>query len=302
MDGAHDLPIVGGIELGGTKCVAVLARGRKILARETMPTAPPAETLPALARTLTRWREATEIVALGIACFGPIVLDPADARYGRLLAATKPGWSNTDVAGLFAGRCELPIALDTDVNAAGLAEREWGAARGCDTLAYVTIGTGIGVGIIVNGAPVHGLLHPEFGHLRVRRRSGDDFAGTCPYHGDCIEGLASGMSILARTGLRADALPHDHPALADLVSEIAELIAALALAVSPQRIVVGGGAGLALAGAGHLAAIGEASERLLAGYIGPMPGPAMAGYLVPAALGADAGPLGAVLLGQGAAG
>ncbi|MBC7987661.1 MAG: ROK family protein, partial [Sphingomonadaceae bacterium] len=255
MNAAHNLPLVAGLELGGTKCVAMLARGNDILARESVPTTTPGEVLPALSNILAAWRTAQAIEAIGIACFGPIVLDPSDARFGRLFAATKTGWSDADVAGWFAARHDLPIALDTDVNAAALAERAWGAAQGCDTLAYVTIGTGIGVGMVVNGAPVHGLLHPEFGHLRVRRRAGDGFAGTCRFHGDCIEGLASGSSILARTGMRADKLPRDHPAVRDIVAELAELIAALVLAVSPERIVIGGSAGLALAEAGHLAAI-----------------------------------------------
>lgn len=289
---------VAGLELGGTKCIAVLARGREILARETVPTTTPEEVLPRLSAFIAEWRDAAGI---GVACFGPIVLDPADPRYGRLFAATKPGWSGADVAGFLAARHDLPLALDTDVNAAALAEAQWGAAHGCDTLAYVTIGTGIGVGVVVSGAPVHGLLHPEFGHLRVRRRADDDFPGTCRFHGDCIEGLASGTSLVARTGMRAEQLPPDHPVLPDLISELAEMIAALVLAVSPQRIVIGGGAGLALAGAGHLAAIGAAAADKIGGYVAPLPA-AMTGYLVPAALGGDAGPLGAALLGARAAG
>lgn len=285
-----------GLELGGTKCVAALARDGAIVARETVPTTVPDETLPTLAAIVEGWREDNDIAAIGIATFGPIVLDRASPRYGQILGTSKPGWSGAPIAGFFADTRGLPIALDTDVNGAALAERAWGAARGCDGVVYITIGTGIGVGIIVNGRPVHGLLHPEFGHLRVRRAPGDEFAGICPYHGDCIEGLASGSAIVARTGHRVDALPDGHPALAVLTADLAELIAALILAVSPERIVIGGGAGLALAEAGRLPAIGLAAQARLAGYVGPLGAPDLAGYLVPAALGADAGPRGAVLL------
>lgn len=289
-----------GLELGGTKCIAALARDEAIVAREILPTMAPGETLPALSAIVARWREEAEIEAIGIATFGPIILDRASPRFGRLLDATKPGWGGARLGEFFADAHGLPMAIDTDVNGAALAERAAGAAQGCGNVVYITIGTGIGVGVIVDGKPVHGRLHSEAGHMRVRRAPGDDFAGICPYHGDCAEGLASGPAIVARTGFRADALPDGHPAIPTLTADLAELIAALVLAVSPDRVVIGGGAGLSLAEAGLLPPIGRAVEQRLAGYVGPFEAPDLAGYLVPAALGADAGPWGAILLAIGA--
>ncbi len=158
-----------------------------------------------------------------------------------------------------------PIGFDNDVNGAALAEVRWGAAQGCSVAVYLTIGTGIGGGVVVDGRPMHGLVHPEHGHLRVRRRADDDFPGVCPYHGDCIEGLASGPAIAARAGGRAPTLPPEHPVWIDVASELGELMAALVLTLSPQRIVVGGGVGFGQRWL--LPRIHEATLARLAGYV-----------------------------------
>lgn len=291
-DGA---PFVG-IELGGTKAIAVLARGADIVERQRVPTTDPDDTLGALVERVQVWLAADEPpVAIGIGSFGPVGLDPARGDYGYITTTPKAGWSNTDVVGRFEG-LGVPVAFETDVAAAALAEGRWGAAEGCTDHVYITIGTGIGVGIIAAGRPVHGLVHPEAGHLRVRRRRDDTFAGTCPYHGDCIEGLASGTAIAARAGAPAHQLPPDHPVWRDVVAELGELVAALTLTVSPQRIVLGGGVG---AGRIDLVdGIRAAVHDHLGGYVVGLDEAGVAALVRPAALGNDAGPLGTVALAQ----
>lgn len=289
-----ELPIVAGVELGGTKSIAVLASGREVLDEVRVATGAPGETLGAMAAALYGWRG--RFASVGIGTFGPVALGGADR--GRMLATPKPGWAGADVLGPFAA-FGVPMALDTDVAAAALAEGRWGAAKGCATHAYVTVGTGIGVGLIANGAPVHGWLHPEFGHLRVRRVPGDTFAGTCRWHGDCVEGLASGPAIAARAGFRsADMLAADDPVWSFVATDLAEMVAALLLACACQRIVFGGGVGLGQAA--HLLPLVRAgvAERL-AGYLPLERAGGVDAIIVPAALGDQAGPLGCVALGLG---
>jgi len=204
-------PLVAGVELGGTKCIAVLARGTTILAEERVETGEGKPTIEALRQILANWQRSNAIRALGIASFGPIMLDRADDNYGRLMGTPKPGWQGLDVSRMADG-FEGKIAIDTDVNAAALAEWRWGGGAGLDIIAYLTIGTGIGGGLLANGRLVHGLLHPEMGHVMVRRIAGDDFPGVCKIHGDCLEGLASGPAISARAGMDTRDMPPDHPA------------------------------------------------------------------------------------------
>ena len=193
--------LIAGVELGGTKCIAVTARGREIVSRAQWPTGDDAA---ATLRTLADWLAAAHreepFAALGIASFGPICLDPASADYGRIINTPKPGWSGADVLGVLAGDLCVPVAIETDVAGAALAEGRWGASQGCPVHVYLTIGTGIGGGIVVDGKPLHGTFHPEMGHVRVRRAAGDPFTGVCPIHGDCLEGLAAGPAIAARVG------------------------------------------------------------------------------------------------------
>ncbi|SFR76957.1 ROK family protein [Sphingomonas jatrophae] len=292
-------PVTIGIELGGTKGIAVLARGRDIVERVRVPTTTPAETLGALLEQAARWAAAEAVAAIGLASFGPLRLDPARTGYGRIAATPKPGWADADVRGAFAG-LGLPLGFDTDVNGAVLAEARWGAAQGCDTAAYMTVGTGIGVGLMAGGRPLHGLLHPEVGHLRVRRVEGDSFPGICPFHGDCLEGLAAGPAIAARAGAPASELDADHDAWGFVSDALAEAMAILLLTASPQRILIGGGVG---AGVPHLLPrVRAATAAKLASYLDEVDAAALDRIIVPPALGDDAGPLGAVALALDAVG
>lgn len=288
--------LVAGIELGGTKSVAVLARDAEIIERERIPTDDPASTLDALARQLATWvGDGQQFVAIGIGSFGPVGLDRQRADYGYVTTTPKRGWHNTDVRGHFAERFDVPIGFDNDVTGAALAETRWGAAQGCAVTVYLTIGTGVGGGVVVDGRPVHGLVHPEHGHLRVRRRADDDFAGVCPYHGDCIEGLTSGPAIAARAGAAAESLGPDHPVWGDVVNELGELMTALILALSPQRVVIGGGVGYGQRWL--LPRVREATLAGLAGYVAAIDAASIESLIVPAGLAEDAGPLGSVAIG-----
>jgi fructokinase len=241
-------PVYAAIEAGGTKFVCAIgtADGR-LLEHARFATRDPDSTLNE-ARAFfeaAAQRHGTPR-ALGIASFGPLELDPNAPLYGRLLRTPKPGWHHADLLAPFAG-LGIPMALDTDVNAAALAESVWGAGRrpdgtSLDTLVYVTIGTGIGGGVVMHGRTVRGLMHPELGHIHPRRYPDDaGFAGVCPHHDDCLEGLASGPAIIARLGHElGNALP-DHPIWDIEADYLGQLCAQLTLAISPQRIILGGG-------------------------------------------------------------
>ena len=181
--------LLAGVELGGTKCVCVLGTGPSdIRAQERLATSDPAATLAQIEAILTRWAGTYgRFEALGVASFGPLDLDRKSATYGSITATTKPGWSNTRIAGRFAERFGVPVGLDTDVNGAALGEGRWGAARGLDNFAYVTVGTGVGVGLIVDGKPIFGCSHTEMGHIRIVRLPGDTWPGHCRFKGDCVE-------------------------------------------------------------------------------------------------------------------
>lgn len=291
----EDDRLVAGIELGGTKAIALIARGREILASARFPTGAPERTLAAIGDQLQAWQaDHGRPEALGIASFGPLGLDRSRADYGHVTSTPKPGWRDTDLVGHFAARFGVPIGFDTDVAGAALAEYRWGAAQGCDVAVYITIGTGIGGGVIVNGEPVHGLVHPELGHLRVRRAAGDDFAGACPYHGDCLEGLASGPAIGARAGMDGATIPDDHPVWDRVTAELAEGMAMLMLSLSPRRILIGGG--VFQQRASLLAMVHRRTAALLNGYVAGVGEAELAGIIVPPGLGDRAGPLGAVAL------
>lgn len=289
------LPLLAGIELGGTKCVMVLASGPDDLRAEArIDTAGPNETLDAIDDTLRRWRERHGFDAMGIASFGPLELDPDSPAYGCVINTPKPGWSGANI--LERARCwSVPIGFDTDVNGAALAEGQWGAARGLRSYAYVTVGTGIGVGSIVNGRSVRGLGHSEAGHMRVPRDRSGSFDGACPYHGDCVEGLASGSAVLANAGVPAETLLRGDPAWDVVVHALTGLFHNLVLTTAPERILMGGGLGM---GQPHLLPrIRAALVASLKGY-GPAPAieAAIDSYLVLPALGHRAGPLGTLAL------
>ena len=280
-----------GVELGGTKCVAILARGPdEVLARETVPTTTPAETIASIADILAEWQSGESFEALGIASFGPVDLDPASATYGCITSTPKPGWAGTDVLGPLQRAAGVPAAFDTDVNGAALAEMRWGSGRGFQDFAYVTVGTGVGVGLIANGLPMRGFAHCELGHIRVARLPGDEFRGSCPFHGDCVEGLAAGPSLIARVGAEGvAALSSDDAVWTSVAWTLAQLCHAIVCAAAPRAIAIGGGV---IDNQPHL--LERIEAMLVESLNGYMTLPAGAPYVRPPALGRDAGPLGAI--------
>jgi fructokinase len=295
----HSEPLIAGVELGGTKSIALIARGRRILRRFRTPTGDPAITLANLAAHLSKWQEALgKVDALGIASFGPLALDPDRPGFGRIGRTTKAGWSGVDVKKPFCGHGSVPMGFDTDVGGAALAESYWGAARDHPVAVYLTIGTGIGAGVVVHGRPVHGRLHPELGHIRVRRASGDLFGGLCPFHGDCLEGLASGPAITARAGAPAESLTPDNPLWSIIAEEVAALMTTLILTLSPGRILIGGGVGMSRAF--PLDEIRRQTRTALGGYLPDLNASTLRKTIRRPALGANAGPLGAIALGLAA--
>lgn len=286
-----------GIELGGTWCRCIAGTGPDdIRAEEDVPTGDPASTLAALAGVLARWRSTLgELAAVGLASFGPLELRPDSPRYGSFGATPKPGWTGVDLRGHFAGRFAVPIGLTTDVIGAALAEGRWGAARGLADYAYVTVGTGVGVGLIAGGQAVLGCHHPELGHIRTARLPSDLWPGNCRFHGDCVEGLASGSAIESRTGRRAADVPPDDPAWDAVAHTLAQLAQVLVLATGPRRIVMGGGV---MSGQPHLfPRIRRNLERSIAGYLDldDLTG-GLDRYIVPPGLGARAGCLGGLAI------
>jgi fructokinase len=234
-----------GVELGGTKVDCVVASGPEdIRTQKRIQTTDPNSTLEAVVAFFKQYMasEKPALEAVGIACFGPLELDPGLPQFGSITATPKPGWSNANVLEVIQSGLGLPTAIDTDVNGAALGEATWGAAQGLDTCIYLTIGTGIGGGGLVNRRPVHGLVHPEMGHMRIPHDwEADPFPGVCPYHGDCWEGLANGPAIAARWGIPGQDLPPDHPAWDLEAHYIALALHNLIFTVSPQRIILGGG-------------------------------------------------------------
>jgi fructokinase len=281
----------GGIEAGGTKWICAVGDGPDgVLATETFPTTTPDETIARVAGFFSR---NGGVEALGVGSFGPI-----DTKRGRITTTPKPGWAGTDVVSALEGALEVPVVFDTDVNAAALGERRWGAAAGLDTFCYVTVGTGIGGGGMSNGTLMHGLLHPEYGHMRIPHdRERDPFDGVCPYHGDCFEGLASGESIRQRWGRPAEEL--DDPAVWELEAAYLALgFVNVVCTLSPERIIVGGGVPKQPS---LLPLVRLEVQRLLAGYVdAPELRERLDEFIVPPALGDRAGVLGAIELARGA--
>lgn len=262
------------IEAGGTKFVLGISdAGGTIAARHRIETTTPAETLPACIDWLRG--QGGDFAAIGIAAFGPLDLDRASPTYGHVRPTPKPHWSGADLVTPFADAFACPVALDTDVNGAALAEAQWGAGRGQGSLLYLTIGTGVGGGFVADGHLLHGLSHPEMGHIRLPRHPDDTaFAGVCPFHGDCLEGLASGTAIHARWGASLSDLPAGHPAHGIVAWYLGRALATFQAVMDPARIVLGGGvtatpglldlvrAETAAAGAGYF--VGRAEEVVVA--------------------------------------
>ena len=285
----------GGIEAGGTKFICAAGTGPDDLETIQIPTGTPAETVAEAVAFLRRFR--AEMRAVGVGAFGPVDLRPASWTYGYITTTPKPGWRNFDLAGAVRKALDLPVGFDTDVNAAALGEARWGAAQGLADFLYLTVGTGIGGGAMVNGRLVHGLVHPEMGHIRVPRDKAEDpFAGCCPFHGDCLEGLAAGPAIRARWGMDARELPAEHPGLALEARYLATGLANWVCTLSPQRIVMGGGV---IEQPLLLPMMRQELLRILNGYVQAREvteRPEQ--YVVPAMLGSRAGVLGALVLAQ----
>ena len=229
--------IFGAIELGGTKIkVATGTRDGRIVTELAFATRQPGESFEMILSFFANNR----VVAIGVGAFGPVTVSHKSVQYGRIGITPKPGWSGFDISHALAP-LGVPMAIDTDVNAALIGEFRRGAAADCRVAVYLTIGTGIGGGLLVDGRPVHGLLHPEMGHLRVIRDPGDDLHSQCPFHANCVEGLASGPAIIARFGKPLSALPADHGGHDLIADYIGQLCAAIVLIASPEVIIIGGG-------------------------------------------------------------
>jgi fructokinase len=263
-------------------------------------TADPVSTLGRVVGHLRRHEG--RLAAIGIASFGPVDLDRGSARYGRITTTPKPNWPGSDVVGPLARAFAVPIGFDTDVNGAALAESRWGSAQGLDTFVYVTAGTGIGGGGLVGGRPMHGLMHPEMGHMRIPRHPADPLArGACPFHPDCWEGWAAKGAIERRWGAGRMATDLAESDLALLAHYLAAGIANVICAISPQRVVLGGGIVLGGGDAAYrerlLGIVRRETSELLAGYLrAPELSEGIERFLVAPALGADAGVLGGIAL------
>lgn len=292
--------LIGSVEAGGTKMVCSVGTGPDDIRDEIrFPTAEPSTTLPRVIEYFERWQSehGRKLDAIGYGTFGPCDPHPDSPRYGWITNTPKPGWSDVDVVGPLHAAFGVPVGFDTDVNGAALGEHLWGAAQDVDTFVYLTVGTGIGGGVFVDGRILHGLIHPEVGHMALPHdRSADPFDGLCPFHGDCLEGLAAGPAIGARWGRPAQDLPDDHPAWELEAHYLALACRNLICTLSPQRIVLGGGVMEQL----HLfPRIRRDTQNLLNGYIhAPEILTGIDEFIVPPALGNQAGAAGCIALGQ----
>ena len=288
--------LYGGIEAGGTKFNCVIGSGPDhIMAQTRIPTKAPDDTLP---HVIDFFRNAgVPLAALGIGSFGPVDVDPSSPKFGYVTTTPKPGWPNTNFVGVIRSALNVPIVFDTDVNAAAFGEYTWGAAQGLRTFAYLTIGTGIGGGGMVEGRLMHGLVHPETGHMRIPHdRIRDPYAGQCPYHGDCFEGLACGPALWGRWQQDPSALPPDHEAWQLEAHYIALALVNTITIFSPQRIILGGGV---MDQAFLFPMIRREVQTLLNDYVmNDMIQKHIDDYIVPPMLGGRAGAMGCIALAQ----
>jgi fructokinase len=288
-----------GIEAGGTKWVGMIAgHPGDIYATLRFETTQPKETIgEAIEFFQSQVQQAGKLTGLGIGSFGPLDLNRESSTYGFITSTPKPGWANTDLLTPFQQALNLPVGFDTDVNAAALGEQRWGAGEGLSDFIYLTVGTGIGGAAVVNKGLVHGMIHPEIGHMRIPHDwEQDPFPGICPYHGDCLEGLATGPAIQSRWQSAGEDLPPDHPAWELEANYLALGVTNLVLAFSPQRVILGGGV---MEQAQLFPLIRSKVEDLLGGYINaPEIQENIAEYIVSPGLGSQAGVLGAIALAQ----
>lgn len=290
-------PLLAGVELGGTKCVCIVGTGpHDVREQISVPTGEREPTLGRINSVLEGWQQQFgPLEAIGLASFGPLDLRPESPRFGHITSTVKPGWEGTDIRGTLGTPRGIPVGLNTDVNGAALAEGRWGAARDLSDYAYITVGTGVGVGLIVGGYPVFGCNHTELGHIRTARMPGDRWPGICQFHGDCCEGLAAGPAIEARAGMAPSRIPADSPFWEPVAYALAQLLHTIFLATAPRRILIGGG-------------VMERRPELLARVRGLFV-ESMNGYLdladltggidcyaIPPGLGSLAGPLGSLAL------
>jgi fructokinase len=291
------IKVYGGIEAGGTKFVCAVGTGPdNILAKIQLPTTLPRETLNKAIWFFENLK--TPLAGIGIASFGPLDLDNKSPTYGSITTTPKPRWANTDLVNIFKDALKVPVYLDTDVNGAAIAEGKWGAAKGLDNFIYLTIGTGIGGGAIINGRPVHGLVHPEMGHILIPHdREKDPYNGCCLYHGDCLEGLASGTAVGKRWGKPAESLPATHKAWELEAEYIASGVMNLMLTVSPRKVILGGGI---MKVPGLIEAVRQKVKIKLNHYANiPEVEKNISEYIVSPGLGDMAGVLGAIALAEG---
>jgi fructokinase len=287
--------VFGGLETGGSKWECAIGTGPDDLrATATIPTTTPPETID---RAIAFFEREGPVAAIGIGSFGPVDQKLSSPTWGHITTTPKPGWAHTDVGQEIRRRLSLPVAFDTDVNAAALGEHRWGAAQGLDTFCYITIGTGIGGGGMARGRLLHGLVHPEFGHMRIPHdREADPFPGVCPYHGDCWEGLASGRSIETRWGRPPEELSGRQAVWELEAGYLALGLVSVICVLSPERIVLGGGV---MSQPELLPLVHREVQRLMNGYLDTAAiDDGIASYVTLPALGTRSGVLGAIALAE----
>lgn len=292
--------IYGGIEAGGTKFVCVLATGPdNIIAEERFPTTTPEETIQRTIDFFVNQQKAigTPIASLGVGSFGPLDPNPKSPSYGYITTTPKPGWLNADFIGPLKQALNVPMSFDTDVNAAAIGEGKWGAAQGLENFLYFTIGTGVGGGAVINGKPLHGLIHPEMGHIRLAHDLDlDPFEGNCPYHKDCFEGLVAGPALQKRWGKPAYEFAADAPEWELVAHYIALAMSDFICAFSPEMIILGGGV---MQQKQLFPMIHKKTIEYLNGYVqSPQVLENIQNYIVPPKLGNQAGMLGAIAMAQ----
>jgi fructokinase len=292
------MPLFGGLEAGGTKFVCAVGSGpRDVRTTTRFPTTTPEETISQAIKFFEEQARKEPLAAIGIASFGPVDPDPNSPTFGYITTTPKAGWTHTEFAGRIGHALGVPVGFDTDVNGAAQGEHRWGAAQGLDTFIYLTIGTGVGGGGMVNGRRMHGLIHPEMGHVRLPHDwQADPFPGVCPYHGDCLEGMANGPAIEQRWGKRGENLPPDHPAWELEAHYLALALTNFITVLSPQRIIMGGGV---MQQPRIFPLVRQEVQMLLNGYIhAPEILECIDEYIIPPGLGDQAGVLGAMALAE----
>ncbi|AIQ63018.1 fructokinase [Paenibacillus stellifer] len=284
--------VIGAVEAGGTKFVCGIGNEHGTIEDKiSFPTGHPDETVP---RVIEYFKDKS-VDAIGIGSFGPIDVTPESPTYGFVTTTPKPGWAQYDLLGILRREFPVPFGWDTDVNAAALGEAKWGAAQGLSSCLYYTVGTGIGIGVYSEGRTVHGLVHPEGGHTLVRRHPDDDFDGICPYHGDCLEGMAAGPALQARWGAKGHELPENHAAWEIESFYLAQSISNAVLLLSPEKVILGGGV---MQQSQLFPLIREGVRRNLNGYVqSGVITDDIGSYIVPPGLGQQAGLCGALALG-----